>query len=76
MTEVKCVDLSNVLTDAIKKFKEGEEEHGPLYLVGDPRNFLYEMERELLDAIVYASLEVLRIRKLREKRASMDISSE
>lgn len=59
--------VRRVLDDAFAKYREGEKKHGVLDIDADPRNFLVEAERELLDAIVYACIEIARIRELNKK---------
>lgn len=57
-------EVHGVLGDAFDKYRGGAKKHGELELMKDPRDFLAEAEAELLDVMVYASFEIIRIRRI------------
>ena len=59
--------IQEVFRDAFGKYRGGARKHGEIDIDADPRNFLREMEQELLDAMVYLAFEVVRIRRIERK---------
>lgn len=58
-------DIEIVIREALRRYKEGKQEHGELDLSTDKRDFLKEAEQELLDCINYCVFQILRLRRLR-----------
>ncbi len=67
MTKIGHQDLEKVIKEALARYDAGRAKYGPLDLDTDERDFIEEMEAELLDCINYAAFQILRLRKLRER---------
>jgi len=60
-------DLAAIYAEAVEKYERGEAKHGPFTPATDNRDLLREAESELLDAINYLSMHLLKLRALRDR---------
>ena len=58
--------LASIFTEALRKFELGSSKYGPFAPETDQRDLLLEAEGELLDAINYLGMFLLRIRSMRD----------
>ncbi len=65
MPEVQPEQIEGVIKEALSRYTGARSKYGPLDLDTDARDFISEMEQELLDAINYLCFEVLRLRRLK-----------
>lgn len=59
-------EIWSIFKDAFTRYKRGEAQYGVLQIETDQRDFLVESEQELLDSMVYDSVEVSRLRRIRK----------
>lgn len=60
--------LREIFEAALEKFRVGEQKHGPFDPATDPRDLLVEAEREILDAINYLAMHLLKLRTIGQGR--------
>ena len=61
--------LAEVFEAALKKFEQGAVKYGNFDPASDARNFLQETEAEILDAINYLAMFLLKVRAMQRKAA-------
>ncbi len=66
MAEIGRKTIEAVIEEALKRYEAGRVKYGPLDLATDGRDFIQEMEAELLDCINYCVFQILRLRRLRD----------
>lgn len=59
--------LSDVFEAASKKFLKASVKHGTFDLASDYRDFLHEKQAEVLDAIIYLAMFLLKLQTLQRK---------
>ncbi|HOG07658.1 MAG TPA: hypothetical protein PK983_06155 [Syntrophales bacterium] len=57
--------IEEILSAALGKYRQGEEKHGAFDPATDQRDFLAEAEAEILDAINYLAMFILKVRAMR-----------
>lgn len=70
MAEVQPGEIERIIEAALGRYDKGRDKYGPLDPSTDTRDFLLEMEAELLDCINYAVFEILRLRRMRQCRST------
>ena len=60
--------IEAVFEAAFAKFSQGELKHGPFDPGTDQRDFLQEAENEILDAINYLAMFLVKIRALKNEK--------
>jgi hypothetical protein len=60
-------ELKNIFDEAVQKFQVGEKKYGVFNPATDRRDFLAETEVEILDAINYLAMFLVKLRALRER---------
>ena len=58
--------IESILNEALQKYQRGEAKYGPYKPETDPRDLLHEAEEEILDAINYLAMHLVRIRTVRK----------
>lgn len=64
MGEIK-LDLAHVFGLAMVKYVKAERKYGDYDPATDPRDLLDEAEEELLDAINYLAMQVIKLREIK-----------
>jgi len=64
MPEVQPVEIENIITEALSRYSGARAKYGALDLEADGRDFLKELEEELLDTVNYAVFQIIRLRRL------------
>lgn len=59
-------ELKNIFDQALKKYEVGAEKYGPFDPAADQRDLLKEAEAEILDAINYLGMFLLKLKELRK----------
>ncbi|MBM4135934.1 MAG: hypothetical protein FJ241_03795 [Nitrospira sp.] len=59
-------DIEIVIRQALSKYDKGRAEHGELDLTTDRKDFIREVEQELLDCINYCVFQILRLRGIKK----------
>lgn len=57
--------IEEILTAALVKYRQGEAKYGAYDPATDKRDFLKEAEAEILDAINYLAMYILKVRAMR-----------
>lgn len=55
-------EIENIFTDALAKYMEGEKQHGRYEPLSDSRDMIQEAEAEILDAINYLAMFLVKFR--------------
>lgn len=58
-------ELRDIFRDALLKFEQGEKKYGPFVPETDRRDLFAEAEDELLDALNYIGMHVVKLRSMR-----------
>lgn len=64
--------LTDVFEAALRKFERGAAKYGPFDPEADGRDFLQEAEAELLDAINYLAMFLIRLRAMKNKKVGRE----
>ena len=62
-------ELRQVFNDALLKYERGENKYGQYNPKTDQRDLLIEAEAELLDALNYVAMHLLKLRAMRAKNS-------
>lgn len=60
-------EFKQIEKDCNKKMKAGQAEHGEYNPETDDRDFFDEMIEELMDAVNYSKMQIIRIKYLKQK---------
>ena len=68
-------EVGQILKKALSRCEQGQKCYGVFRPDEDTRDLLQEAEEELLDTVVYACFQILKLRRVREKLARYSSSS-
>lgn len=57
-------DMATIFKDAVKKYQAGEQKYGKFEPMTDQRDMITETEAEILDAINYLAMFLMKIRAM------------
>ncbi len=57
-------EIETIFNDAIVKYREGEKQHGRYEPLSDSRDLIREAEAEILDAINYLAMFLVKLRAI------------
>ncbi len=60
-------DLKEIFEQALDKYRVGELKYGEFEPLADQRDLLKEAEAEILDAINYLAMQLIRLRKFQKQ---------
>jgi hypothetical protein len=66
--------IALVFAEALGKFQQGEAKYGAFDPTTDRRDFIREAEAEILDAINYLAMFLVKLRTMREKGPDHSLS--